>query len=70
MMRKMFSVALLATLACVFGLSANAGVTIDVHFQDASIPSGITIQPGDLGPGCDFGGYAGGSASTGRSDGR
>jgi hypothetical protein len=60
MMRKMFSVALMATLACAFGLvqSANAGVTIDVVFTDATVPSGITILPGDpTAPGCTFDGY-------------
>jgi hypothetical protein len=71
MMRKMFSVAL---MAFAFGLvqSANAGVTIDVVFQDATSPTGITIyaaptasQLGLTGPGCDFGGYADGSVATG-----
>jgi hypothetical protein len=60
MMRKMFSVALMATLACALGLaqSANAGVTIDVVFQDATVPSGITILPGDTAaPGCTFTGW-------------
>jgi hypothetical protein len=59
MMRKVFSVALIAALACVFGLaqSANAGVTIDVVFVDATSPTGITIQAGDPGPGCTFSGY-------------
>ena len=72
-MRKVFSAAL---MALAFGLvqSANAGVTIDVVFQDATAPTGITIvtplkwQPGDFdltGPGCEFGGYASGSAATG-----
>jgi len=59
-MRKMFSVALMATLACAFGLAqnANAGVTIDVVFQDATVPSGITVLPGDMAaPGCTFTGY-------------
>jgi hypothetical protein len=65
MMRKVFSVAL---LACVFGLaqSAMAGTTIDLHFQDVSLASGITITAGDPGPGCSFGGYGGGSIATGR----
>jgi hypothetical protein len=45
MMRKVFSVALLATLACVFGLSANAGTTIDVVWADG--PGDLTILPGD-----------------------
>ena len=52
MMRRMFSIAL---LACVFGLaqSANAGVTIDVIFQDQVAPTGITIYEGDTAaPGC------------------
>jgi len=70
MMRKMFSVAL-ATLACAFMVqSANAGVTIDVVFQDATVPSGITLDPADsadmLGPGCVFTGYYGNSVATGR----
>jgi len=53
MMRKMFSVALLATLACVFGLSANAGVTIDVVFQDTGTNTLTLTAPGDPGaPGC------------------
>jgi hypothetical protein len=59
----------MATLACVFGLaqSANAGVTVDVVFQDATMPTGITILPGDAAsPGCDFGGYYNGSAPSGR----
>jgi hypothetical protein len=64
MMRKVFSVAL---MAFAFGLvqSANAGVTIDLHFRDATVPTGITINAGDLGPGCLFGGYAGGSVASG-----
>ena len=68
-MRKVFSVALMATLACAFGLAlnANAGVTIDVVFQDGTLPTGITVDPGDpLAPGCEFGGYASGSVATGR----
>ena len=70
MMRKVFSVALVATLACVFGLaqSANAGVTIDVVFQDAPLPTGITITVGDpnqIGPGCTFTGYYGKTVATG-----
>jgi len=36
-----------------------------VVFQDATVPSGITFLPGDPGPGCEFGGYYGGSVSTG-----
>jgi len=68
MMRKVFSVALIAAMACVFGLaqSANAGVTIDVVFQDATSPTGITIDPGDAGPGCTFGGYYHVVVPTGR----
>jgi hypothetical protein len=68
-MRKVFSVAL---LACVFGLaqSAQAGVTIDVHFWDSSIPSGLTIDTrvaGDqVGPGCTFTGFYGATVPTGR----
>jgi hypothetical protein len=63
----MFSVALMASLACAFGLAqnANAGVSVDVLFQDATIPSGITILPGEAGTGCAFGGYAGGSVGSG-----
>ena len=63
-MRKVFSVAL---MALAFGLvqSANAGVTVDVIFQDATSPTGITIAAGDAGAGCAFGGYAGGSAAQG-----
>jgi hypothetical protein len=69
MMRKMFSVALMMTLACALGLAQNAkaGVTFDIVFQDATGPSGLTIQPGDAAaPGCAFGGFAGGSVATGR----
>ena len=67
-MRKVFSVALMASLVCAFGLvqNANAGVTIDVQFRDATVPSGITISPGDAGTGCAFGGYGGGSVATGQ----
>jgi hypothetical protein len=56
----------MATLACVFGLSANAGTTIDVAFKDAVSPTGITIDPGDGGggPGCYFYGYYGATAGT------
>jgi hypothetical protein len=72
MMRKMFSVALMATLAFAFGLtqSANAGVTIDVVFQDATVPSGITVDPAItddmVGPGCTFSGYYQTVITTGR----
>jgi hypothetical protein len=60
-----------ALLVCVAGLTcavaqdARAGVTIDVVFQDATIPSGITIVPGDPGPGCTFSGYYGTTVTTG-----
>jgi hypothetical protein len=68
MMRKLFSVALMATLACAFVVqSANAGVTIDVVFVDATVPSGITVLPGDPdAPGCTFSGFYGRTVSTGR----
>lgn len=68
MMRKVFSVAL---MAFAFGLvqSANAGVTIDLVFQDSTAPTGITIYTSDPdshnGTGCAFGGYLGGSVSSG-----
>jgi cysteine-rich repeat protein len=48
------------------GHDARAGVTIDVLFQDATVPSGITIVPGEAGPGCVFTGYYRRSVSTGR----
>lgn len=66
-MRKSCALVLLATFSWIGGLGqdARAGVTIDVVFQDATPPSGITIHPGDPGPGCTFGGYWGGSVSTG-----
>jgi hypothetical protein len=58
--------ALLAGLACLLGFpsGARAGVTIDVVFQDATSPSGITINAGDWGVGCAFGGYYGGFIET------
>jgi hypothetical protein len=64
MMRKVFSIAL---LAFVFGLaqSAMAGVTIDIEFQDSLAPT-LTMSPGDAGPGCVFTGFYGRSAATGR----
>jgi hypothetical protein len=67
MMRKVFSVALMATLACALGLAQNAraGVTFDVIFQDATVVS-PGVLPGDVGPGCAFGGYYAGSVTTGR----
>jgi hypothetical protein len=66
-MRRSYSIALLLGLSCLLGFSsgARAGVTIDVVFQDATSPSGITINAGDPGPGCSFSGYYGGSATTG-----
>jgi len=70
MMRRVFSVALMATMACVFGLapSANAGVTIDVVFQDQAGPPYshyFSIVPGDPGPGCTFTGYYHATVSSG-----
>jgi hypothetical protein len=65
MMRKVFSVALMATMALVFAQSAKAGVTFDVVFQDATTPSGISIPIGDPGPGCTFSGYYSRTVSTG-----
>jgi hypothetical protein len=57
----------MATLACVFGLSANAGVTVDVHFADQTSPTGLTVLPGDTAaPGCTFTGYYGRTVATGR----
>ena len=64
-MRKVFSVALMATLACVFGLSANAGVTVDVIFQDTGTSALDVPITSPTGTGCAFGGYSGGSVSTG-----
>jgi hypothetical protein len=66
-MRRPNSTALLAGLAflLVFASGAGAGVTIDVVFQDATSPSGITIDAGDAGPGCTFSGYYGNTVSTG-----
>ena len=66
-MRKSCAIALLMLFSWIGGLGqdAQAGVTIDVVFQDATIPSGITINPGDAGTGCAFFGYAGYVASTG-----
>ena len=75
-MRRMFSVALMATLACALGLaqSANAGVTIDVVFTDATAPSGITIHTTStaemIGPGCVFTGYYGQLTGKGVNTGR
>jgi hypothetical protein len=51
-MRRRYPIPLLAGLACllVFANGARAGVTIDVVFQDATVPSGLAILPGDAGP--------------------
>ena len=67
-MRKCLALGLLLTFSWIGGLGqdARAGVTIDVVFQDATVPSGITLSPGDPGPGCTFSGYNGNSVSTGR----
>lgn len=54
-----------AALAFSVAQDARAGVTVDVVFHDAGVPSGITIAAGDPGPGCSFGGYQGGSVATG-----
>jgi hypothetical protein len=66
MMRKVFSIAL---LACVFGLaqSAMAGVTIDIEFTASGTPTldiPVTALP-DAGPGCTFTGYYGTVIATG-----
>ena len=68
-MKRPYPAALLAGLACllVFASGARAGVTIDVVFQDAYAPSGVTLNPGDsAAPGCVFTGYYRASVSTGR----
>jgi len=65
MMRKVFSVGLMAFAFGLWVQSANAGVTIDVVFQDATAPTGIVISGGSAGPGCDFGGYNNGSVASG-----
>jgi len=70
MMRRAFSVALMAGMACVFALapSANAGVTIDVVFQDQAGPPYSHYFPiwfGDPGPGCTFTGYYHATVSSG-----
>jgi hypothetical protein len=66
-MRKCSALALLVLFSWIGGLGqdARAGVTIDVLFQDGT-GSALTINEGDAGPGCAFGGLAGGSVSTGR----
>jgi hypothetical protein len=59
----------MATLACALGLAqnANAGVTIDVHFQDQTMESGLSVLPGDTAAsGCTFTGYYARTVSTGR----
>jgi len=63
-MRKWFSLVVLLTFSWL-GQDARAGVTFDVVFQDAQWVSFLTITSGDPGPGCEFGGYSGGSASVG-----
>jgi len=40
-------------------------VTLDALFQDATTPIGITIHPGDPGPGCTFIGYYHHTVATG-----
>ncbi len=47
-MRRPSSTALLLGLACLLGFSsgARAGVTIDVVFQDLTLPSAVTIITG------------------------
>ena len=66
-MRKSCALVSLLVFSWIGGLGqdASAGVTIDVVFQDATIPSGLTISQGAPGTGCAFGGYAGGSVATG-----
>ncbi len=66
-MRKPCALVLLVTFSWIglLGRDVRAGVTIDVVFRDAAAPSGITINAGDAGPGCAFGGYYGRSVSTG-----
>jgi hypothetical protein len=66
-MRKCCAIVLLVLFSWIGGLGqdARAGVTLDVLlFQDATVPSGLTIVPGDPGPGFTFTGYYGGSVST------
>jgi hypothetical protein len=64
--RKSGALVLLALCSWVagFGQVARAGVTFDVLFQDGT-GTQLTILPGDPGPGCEFGGSAGGSTATG-----
>jgi hypothetical protein len=70
-MSKAYPIALLAGLASLLVLAngARAGVTIDVHFQDQTSPTGITINANNpashVGPGCSFGGYYNNTVSTG-----
>ena len=54
-MRKCFALVLLVTFSWLGGLGqeARAGVTIDVLFQNATSPSGITINAGDEGWHCN-----------------
>jgi cysteine-rich repeat protein len=65
-MRKCAALALLVTFSWIEGLAqdARAGVTVDVVFQDGT-GRALTIDKRDEGPGCAFGGYQGGSVSTG-----
>jgi hypothetical protein len=61
-MRRCLALALMVLLSWIGGLAqdARAGVTLDILFEDATVPSGITISPGDpFAPGCTFSGYAG-----------
>jgi hypothetical protein len=62
-MRKYLALALLVTFSWI-GQDARAGVTLDVVFQDGT-GNALTITEGDEGPGCAFGGYYDGSATTG-----
>jgi len=67
-MRRRLVLALLATFSWIGGpgQDARAGVTFDIVFQDATSPTGLTIVPGDQGPGCVFGGYYHRVQPTGR----
>jgi hypothetical protein len=70
-MRKCLALASLLAFSWLGALvqDARGGITIDVAFQDATSSTGITIHTSNAsemtGPGCDFGGYAGGSVSSG-----
>jgi hypothetical protein len=68
-MRKSCALVLLVLFSWIGGLGqdAQAGVTIDVYFVDTTIPSGITVLPGDTAaPGCTFTGYYGRTVAAGR----